>query len=118
MNAITDPKAIVAELNRRLMGRKFSAYSFPPRLPRVSCADGFEVSIQACSGTYCTPRDNTGPWTSAECGFPAAPMPELGEYVDGPDINAIDTVWGYVPLVRIAKVLIAHGGLMSAGAAQ
>ena len=36
----------------------------------VVCADGFEMSVQASRGHYCSPREDVGPYTTVEIGFP------------------------------------------------
>ena len=108
---------IVAELNRRLMSapvtqlpRGLGEYKRP--VAQMRCADGFSVSVQAHRGAYCIPRDNTGPWIAFELGFPSAPMPELAEYCDGDNpATATETVWGWVPVDRVAAVIAGHGGL-------
>jgi len=114
--AITDPRDIVAELQRRLDERPAAQPGMMrPHLPRVHCADGFNVSVQASRYNYCEPRDDTGPWWSVELGFPSAPMPELADRADCAAEDAAtetQTVWGYVPLRRVADVLVAHGGLI------
>lgn len=120
-----DLKAMVAqierEIQRRLNARPLGYRGgMRPLLQRVHCADGFSVSIQTSEGSYCTPRDNVGPWIEAELGFPSAPMPELAKWMDGPEEDAhtaTQTVWGYVPIHRIAEVLASHGGLLPEGAA-
>lgn len=106
--------AIADELQRRLMARPVGKY-MPPLLPRVVCADGFAVSVQASYGHYSTPRENAGPWYAVELGYPTAPMPSLARYCDCADDlaeTATDTVWGYVPLISVAQVLASHGGLL------
>ena len=108
---------ITIELQRRLMGRPAAKFGscFRPRLPRVQCADGFNVSVQTGYGNYCHPRDNEGPWSSVELGFPSHPMPTLAEYCESDEAAAptiTDTVWGYVPLEKVAAVIAAHGGLL------
>jgi hypothetical protein len=111
--AITNANDIWHELQRRLTSRPFKRPDdMRPHLPRVHCADGFNVSVQANRYNYCTPRDDHGPWSLVELGFPSAPMPELAEWIESDDPNATDTVWGYVPLHRVAAVLASHGGLM------
>ena len=43
----------------------------------VVCADGFRMSVQANETAYCDPRDNTGPYTEVEVGFPNREEPML-----------------------------------------
>jgi len=39
---------------------------------RLECNDGFSLSVQAGQSHYCAPRDNAGPWTHVELGYPSA----------------------------------------------
>lgn len=82
-------------------------------VPQIVCADGLAFSVQTSSHHYCTPRDDRGPWTEAEVGFPSERIEEFLPYIDG-DPETIDptsAVYGYVPLDLIAKVIDAHGGI-------
>ena len=58
--------------------------------PRIVCADGFSMSVQAHAGSYCTPRQNEGPHTHMEGGYPSsAPLdPELPSIVTGKHKNS------------------------------
>ena len=40
--------------------------------PRIVCADGFSMSVQAHEHSYCTPRQTEGPHTHMEGGFPSS----------------------------------------------
>jgi hypothetical protein len=95
------------------------------RYKRVECKDGFNMSVQAHDGAYCTPRwTNTGPYVSVEVGFPSEYEPLLREYVDG-DPYDIDrqgedgrawwtkNVYGWVPSRVVLKVILKHGGMES-----
>jgi hypothetical protein len=85
--------------------------------PRITCADGFTLSVQVHSGAYCSPRDGIGPdWTSAEIGFPSdTPTPEVMAYAEEPDCPT-QTVYGYVPIELIDALIDAHGGFAGEGA--
>jgi hypothetical protein len=37
---------------------------------RITCEDGFSVSVQANEGAYCYPRNDSGPYMEVELGFP------------------------------------------------
>mgnify|MGYP003322600468 CR=1 FL=1 len=41
--------------------------------PRITCADGFNISVQGSSYNYATPREDNPPngYTHVECGFPS-----------------------------------------------
>ena len=79
-------------------------------VPRIACADGFEVSIQAGSHAYCTPRSNQGPWTHLETGYPSEPVPAWLEYAEDRS-DLCSTVYAYVPVVVIDRTIAAHGGI-------
>ena len=76
---------------------------------RIVCADGFNMSVQAGSALYCTPRDNDGPWVKAEVGFPSAHDDLLMPYAEDAK-NPTETVYGYVPTIIIDAVIAKHGG--------
>ena len=78
-------------------------------LPRVECRDGFNMSVQASTTHYCTPRDSAGPWTEVEVGFPSERAEPLMPYVEDPN-DPTGTVYGYVPIEVVAEVIDAHGG--------
>jgi len=46
-----------------------------------------------------------------ECGFPNMDVPELAEWKEG-DGDDKQTVYGYVPVDAIVKLLEKHGGLV------
>ena len=76
----------------------------------VKCADGFQVSVQASEFHYCTPRDNEGPYSTFELGFPSAAEDLIAEYAeDASDLTG--TVYSQVPLDVVVAVLVKHGGV-------
>ncbi len=80
-------------------------------VPRIVCRDGFSMSVQAHSGSYCSPRDGgKGPWDSVELGFPSAREELLMPYVEDSE-NPTDTVYGYVPIEVVEQVIEKHGGI-------
>jgi len=127
-NVITSAAAIVAEINRRFSARKVEPrYGYVTQLPRLRCPDGFNVSVQASSTHYSSPRRDDGPYSKVECGYPSAPMPTLyqwsevrydyddeaeegSRHSDGAQVT--DTVWPYVPITAVAEVIASHGGLL------
>lgn len=76
--------------------------------PYIHCADGFSMSVQASAGHYCEPRNNIGPWTAFEVGYPSQEEPLLGD-------NGGDTVWGWVPATTIDAIIAKHGGIVRFG---
>ena len=71
---------------------------------------GFGVSVQAKKTSYCVPRDDVGPYTHVELGFPTAGDSLIAGYADEPD-RPMDTVYGYVPAGIVQALTIKHGGI-------
>jgi hypothetical protein len=76
------------------------------------CKDGLSLSIQASVFHYCTPRDNDGPYISVEIGFPSKICPELLPYAED-ILEPTHTVYSYVPIDIVEKLIKDHGGLVS-----
>ena len=70
--------------------------------PRVICKDGYSVSIQNSKYHHCK-------LDSVELGFPSELEDELSVYAE--DENTTETVFDYVPLETIEKVVAKHGGI-------
>lgn len=79
----------------------------------IQCTDGFEISVQASEYSYCSPRVTQDiEYHQFECGFPNAPVPELNKWKDGGDeVDDKETVYGYVPVEVIVKLVESHGGI-------
>ena len=85
--------------------------------PRIVCADGFSMSVQANEFCYCTPRQNEGPHTHMEGGFPSSPPldPELLEARENSydeDGDPCETVYPYVPREVFEREFELHGGIV------
>jgi len=84
---------------------------------KIVCADGFTMSVQASGFHYCDPRDDYGPYTKAEVGFPSEKDPELEKFAEDPDAatenGAVQTVYGYVPVGVIMDVIERRGGMVA-----
>jgi hypothetical protein len=77
---------------------------------RITCKDGFSVSIQASGRHYCLPRVDEGPWTHVELGFPSQPDPLISGYAeDFGDLTK--TVYPYVPQEVVSCLIQSHGGV-------
>lgn len=77
--------------------------------PRIECADGMSLSVQANEYAYCMPRLNFGPYTHVEVGFPSEIIPELLPYAeDASDPKA--TVYAMVPVELVEEIIKKHGG--------
>jgi hypothetical protein len=70
--------------------------------PRITCTDGFNISVQAHSGSYCQ-RNTEGDLLTVECGFPTE--------LCGTD-DYTETVYGFVPVEVVRAELDAHGGIL------
>lgn len=80
---------------------------------RITCQDKTTLSVQASHYHYCTPRDDTGPYTQVEVGFPDAEPPDTwSEYFDGDweKDNRCDSVYGWVPVSLVELFIESHGG--------
>lgn len=81
------------------------------RMPQIVCADGTTLSVQASEYMYCTPRDNKGPYSSVEVGYPSVEPPEIWQqYAEDPD-RPTDTVYAYVPIELVSFFIARHGGI-------
>ena len=88
------------------------------RLPKIVCSDGFEMSVQVGSSLYSTPKKVAKRYTAVEIGFPSVHEPLIEEFAetfykeDGEDVtDYTDTVYPYVPVKIVNKVLKKHGGI-------
>ena len=86
--------------------------SFKKKYEVVKCADGFSMSVQASKRSYCYPRNDLGPYTEVEVGFPSSWDFYLQPYAEDPG-RPTDTVYGYVPADTIVMCVDAHGGMVT-----
>lgn len=93
-------------LKRRKAGRSDAGV-----IERATCFDGFSLSIQASRNHYCSPREDVGPWSAVEIGYPSKPCAALAEYAEDPD-DLTETVYGWVPVEVVESVLAEHGGII------
>jgi hypothetical protein len=104
-----DPLHRVDETVRRALGR----IALLKQVPKVKCADGFMMSVQASEFHYCIPRDSQGPWSAVEVGFPSAREELLMPWVEDQS-DPTETVYGFVPFETVVDVIAAHGGFAPA----
>ena len=78
---------------------------------QIICADGFTMSVQASENAYSTPRENKGPYTAAEVGYPTEEESLLMQYVEDAS-RPTETVYPYVPSSVITLVCAKHGGIV------
>ena len=81
---------------------------------QITCADGYTVSVQASPSHYCEPREDHGPYTAFELGFPSAHDDLLTPYIEDPSEEQTGSVFGYVPLDVVEALIAKHGGLKNA----
>ena len=88
------------------------------RLPHIVCEDGFTMSVQVGYSLYSTPKKVAKRYSAVEVGFPSDHEPLIEEYAEfipfddedeEPDYT--DTVYPYVPVKVVDKVLKKHGGI-------
>ena len=88
------------------------------RLPQIVCSDGFKMSVQVGFSLYSTPKKVAKRYSAVEIGFPSEHEPLIEEYAetfykeDEIDVtDYTDTVYPYVPVKIVDKVLKKHGGI-------
>ena len=84
------------------------------RLPKIVCSDGFEMSVQVGSSLYSKPKKIAKRYSAVEIGFPSDHEPLIEEYAENffeEEPNYTDTVYPYVPVGVVDKVLKKHGGI-------
>ena len=79
--------------------------------PRLLCNDGFSISVQASKFHYCIPRlDGEQDYEAVELGYPSMEDELINEYAED-DWNYTETVYGYVPIEVVEKLIEKHGGI-------
>jgi hypothetical protein len=78
--------------------------------PRITCFDGFNLSIQGNIGAYCSPRKDSDFYSSMEIGFPSEKEELIMSYAGSED-QPTETVYGWVPIEVIEQVIEKHGGI-------
>lgn len=80
-----------------------------PLARRIVCEDGFSLSVQATHGAYCSPRQNIGPWHEVEVGFPSEAPALIGHLAEDAS-RPTETVYPYVEIELVEKLIAMHGG--------
>ena len=86
------------------------------RLPHIVCTDGFTMSVQVGYSLYCKPKKVAKRYSNVEIGYPSEHEPLIEEYAEcytfeELDIDFTDTIYPYVPVKIVDKVLKKHGGI-------
>ena len=106
---------------RKVLGFQFSHQYFRKetkmtlyRRKNVICEDGFEMSVQASSFHYSTPKldgFNTI-YSTVEIGFPSESEELIAIYAENKS-DLLNTVYPYVPALMVVAVINKHGGMIS-----
>ena len=86
------------------------------KLPHIVCTDGFTMSVQVGYSLYSTPKKIAKRYSAVEIGYPSEHEPLIEEYAEcytfeELDIDFTDTIYPYVPVKIVDKVLKKHGGI-------
>ena len=86
------------------------------RLPHIVCTDGFTMSVQVGYSLYSKPKKVAKRYSNVEIGYPSDHEPLIEEYAEcftfeELDIDFTDTIYPYVPVKIVDKVLKKHGGI-------
>jgi hypothetical protein len=96
------------------VARVVEGYSFHDNRPHAEMVDGFKVSIQASEMHYCTPRQSgLDFYSSVELGYPTEREEIIMPYAEDTD-DPTNTVYGYVPIDIVDRMVTRHGGIKSA----
>lgn len=86
---------------------------------KITCADGFRLSVIAGGGTYCSPRPGMtvpegydGPFAAVEVGYPSErpePWSEWEQFCENTQ-DPTSTVYGFVPVEIVRTLVESHGG--------
>lgn len=81
--------------------------------PVTECADGFTISVQASEYHYCSPRiTGANQYEKVELGFPNMEEPLIADYAEDSD-DLIHTVYRYVPIEVVNKLIEKHSGIVN-----
>ena len=84
-----------------------------PTRGRVRCKDGFAMSVQASRYHACTPRDDKGPYSAVEVGYPNQWEPLLLPFSNDPNPKSgyAPIIYQNVPAKTLREVVERHEGL-------
>lgn len=81
--------------------------AYKVNMPTIHCADGTTLSVQASRNHYCSPRNNEGPYTKVEVGYPTASPPEIWKQYGESDVP----IYGWAPIELVYFYIASHGGI-------
>ena len=97
--------------NTTILSERFIMFSHNPR---ITCKDGFNISVQAHDGSYCQ-RNTNGVPVTVECGFPSW-VPGTSEFRKYAELcgtsDYTKTDYGFVPVEVVQAELAIHGGIV------
>jgi len=84
--------------------------------PRIVCADGVRISVQASVGHYSSPRRNTAPFSTVEVVLPQNSRPGANwetfwEASTEGDNGPVEIHYGFVPVQLVVDLINEHGGI-------
>ncbi len=79
--------------------------------PKIVCTDGFKMSIQGNEMTYSIPKKVATEFQAMEIGFPSQQEDLIMEFIDRTEHDPTQSVYGYIPIDLIEKVIEKHGGI-------
>jgi hypothetical protein len=80
------------------------------RTPQIHCKDGAYLSVQVSQYHYSEPREDVGPYTLVEVGYPSCVPLEFLSYAEEKE-NPTETIYGYVPIELVEEFIQNHGGI-------
>lgn len=88
-----------------------------PMIPRITCKDGFSMSVQCNSFNYCAPRvDHSDVYWKVEVGFPSTKPKFFAHKAEGvcrSDTDFTGAVYPYVEIELVEQEIKFHGGICS-----
>lgn len=76
----------------------------------IACKSGLRLSVQASSSHYCSPRNDVGPFSEVEVGFPNRVVQELLPFAEDAE-EPTRTVYAWVPVDLVERVIADNGGI-------
>ena len=99
------------DINKYMNENRVHNPMFGFSVKQLVCKSGLSMSVQASSNHYCSPReDGQSHYDSVEVGYPSRKVDDLLEYAENP-ATPTDTVYGWVPVNIINKIVDENGGL-------
>lgn len=81
------------------------------RMPAIICKDGTWLSVQAGENYHCDPKNDVGPYTKVEVGYPSVEPPlmwrEFAENAEDPT----GTIYSNLPIEYVSFYIGSHGGI-------